>query len=208
MSTHCMVSEVLEPSFFDFDFDLCLTKALRALMALRSPPYNPTKLTPFKPVSALPLAAQKIKFSRFDSPKSGDLIQVERRRVGHLCYDHPFASELGCWMELLSSRITRSIWIQGYAPIYLRLEDFEVSLLCLRIKDRFNRPIASARDTWFDVLERYSNDYETLKMSWKSVANFVGKLATIVFRMVMSHTLLFFLSKGGRFASFTQIDDF
>ncbi|RXH88472.1 hypothetical protein DVH24_000071 [Malus domestica] len=37
MSTRCMVSEVLEPSFFDFDFDLCLTKALRALMALRSP---------------------------------------------------------------------------------------------------------------------------------------------------------------------------
>ncbi|RXH99700.1 hypothetical protein DVH24_021502 [Malus domestica] len=37
MSTRCMVSEVLEPSFFDFDFDLCLTKDLRALMALRSP---------------------------------------------------------------------------------------------------------------------------------------------------------------------------
>ncbi|CAN6552884.1 unnamed protein product [Malus baccata var. baccata] len=58
MSTRCMVPEVLEPSFFDFDFDLCLTKALRALIALRSP-----------------------------APKSGDLIQVERRRVGHLCYD-------------------------------------------------------------------------------------------------------------------------
>ncbi|RXH70185.1 hypothetical protein DVH24_007441 [Malus domestica] len=51
----------------------------------------------------------------------------------------------------------------GYAPTYSRLEDFEVSLLCLRIQDRFNRPIASARDTWFDVLERYSNDYETHK---------------------------------------------
>ncbi|KAM1245536.1 hypothetical protein ACFX15_036091 [Malus domestica] len=141
----------------------------------------------------------------FQSPKSGDLIQVERRRrVGHLCYDHAFASELGCWMELLSSRITRSIWIQGYAPIYLRLEDFEVSWLCLRIQDRFNRPIASARDSWFDVVEHYSNDYETLKMSWK----FGGKPATIVFRMVMSQTLQFFLSKGGRFASFTQIDDF
>ncbi|RXH97099.1 hypothetical protein DVH24_035767 [Malus domestica] len=25
---------------------------------------------------------------------------------------HPFASKLGCWMKLLSSRITRSIWIQ------------------------------------------------------------------------------------------------
>ncbi|RXH99766.1 hypothetical protein DVH24_021568 [Malus domestica] len=58
MSTRCMVPEVLEPSFFDFDFDLCLTKALCALMALR-----------------------------FPSPKSGDLIQVERRRVEYLSYD-------------------------------------------------------------------------------------------------------------------------
>ncbi|KAM1807890.1 hypothetical protein EV1_030276 [Malus domestica] len=64
MSTRCMVPGVLEPSFLDFDFDPRLTKALRALMALRSP--NPTELTPLKPVFALSLAAQKIKFSRFD----------------------------------------------------------------------------------------------------------------------------------------------
>ncbi|KAM2635696.1 hypothetical protein EV1_020429 [Malus domestica] len=186
-------------------------------MALRSPPYNPTELTPFKPIFALPLAAQKIKFSRvsvakvwrLDSgrtpPSRTPLLRCKvNRRARLLDGVAQFAHNKGNETELYLLQNYRV----GYAPMYSRLEDFEVSLLCLRIQDRFNRPIASARDTWFDVLERYSNDYETHKMSWKSVANFVGKPATIVFRMVMSHTLLFFLSKGGRFASFTQIDDF
>ncbi|KQJ88450.1 long chain base biosynthesis protein 2a [Brachypodium distachyon] len=48
--------------------------------------------------------------------------------------------------------------IKGYAPICLGLEDFYVRRLYLRIQDCFSRPIASAPDSWFDVVERYSND--------------------------------------------------
>ncbi|CAA6663996.1 unnamed protein product [Spirodela intermedia] len=46
----------------------------------------------------------------------------------------------------------------GYAPICLGLEDFYTRRLYLRIQDCFGRPIASAPDAWFDVVERYSND--------------------------------------------------
>ncbi|KAG8090803.1 hypothetical protein GUJ93_ZPchr0011g28397 [Zizania palustris] len=48
--------------------------------------------------------------------------------------------------------------VKGYAPICLGLEDFYVRRLYLRIQDCFGRPIASAPDSWFDVVERYSND--------------------------------------------------
>ncbi|XWS43956.1 hypothetical protein CRYUN_Cryun15aG0003000 [Craigia yunnanensis] len=48
--------------------------------------------------------------------------------------------------------------LQGYAPICLGLEDFYFRRLYLRIRDCFERPIASAPDAWFDVIERYSND--------------------------------------------------
>ncbi|KAL6659855.1 hypothetical protein ACP70R_002684 [Stipagrostis hirtigluma subsp. patula] len=48
--------------------------------------------------------------------------------------------------------------VKGYAPICLGLEDFYVRRLYLRIQDCFGRPIASAPDAWFDVVERYSND--------------------------------------------------
>ncbi|CAA7400511.1 unnamed protein product [Spirodela intermedia] len=48
--------------------------------------------------------------------------------------------------------------LQGYAPICLGLEDFYTRRLYLRIQDCFGRPIASAPDAWFDVVERYSND--------------------------------------------------
>ncbi|KAL6136026.1 hypothetical protein ACLB2K_061328 [Fragaria x ananassa] len=56
--------------------------------------------------------------------------------------------------------------LQGYAPICLGLEDFYTRRLYLRIQDCFNRPISSAPDAWFDVVERYSNDYnKTLKLT-------------------------------------------
>lgn len=48
--------------------------------------------------------------------------------------------------------------VKGYAPICLGLEDFYVRRLYLRIQDCFSRPISSAPDSWFDVVERYSND--------------------------------------------------
>jgi len=48
--------------------------------------------------------------------------------------------------------------VKGYAPICLGLEDFYVRRLYLRIQDCFGRPIASAPDSWFDVVERTSND--------------------------------------------------
>ncbi|KAH0969583.1 hypothetical protein GBA52_028509 [Prunus armeniaca] len=59
--------------------------------------------------------------------------------------------------------------LQGYAPICLGLEDFYIRRLYLRIQDCFNRPIASAPDAWFDVVERFSNDYnKTLKLTTKT----------------------------------------
>ncbi|KAJ3707885.1 hypothetical protein LUZ61_011590 [Rhynchospora tenuis] len=48
--------------------------------------------------------------------------------------------------------------LQGYAPICFGYEDFYTRRLHLRIQDCFERPIASAPDAWFDVVERYSND--------------------------------------------------
>ncbi|KAF9608737.1 hypothetical protein IFM89_010869 [Coptis chinensis] len=52
----------------------------------------------------------------------------------------------------------------GYAPICPRFDDFYIRRLYLRIQDCFNRPIASAPDAWFDVVERCSNDNnKTLK---------------------------------------------
>ncbi|KAB1217515.1 Long chain base biosynthesis protein 2a [Morella rubra] len=54
--------------------------------------------------------------------------------------------------------------LQGYAPICLGLEDFYTRRLYLRIQDCFGRPISSAPDAWFDVVERYSIDSnKTLK---------------------------------------------
>ncbi|RVW52669.1 Long chain base biosynthesis protein 2a [Vitis vinifera] len=95
--------------------------------------------------------------------------------------------------------------LQGYAPICLGLEDFYIRRLYLRIQDCFGRPISSAPDAWFDVVERFSNDNnKTLKRTTKistcstrvdggtttlhkeveeCVANFVGKPAAIVFGM-------------------------
>ncbi|THG07426.1 hypothetical protein TEA_025539 [Camellia sinensis var. sinensis] len=58
--------------------------------------------------------------------------------------------------------------LQGYAPICLGLEDFYLRRLYLRIQDCFNRPISSAPDAWFDVIERVSNDNnKTLKRTTK-----------------------------------------
>ncbi|RYR54277.1 hypothetical protein Ahy_A06g029537 isoform C [Arachis hypogaea] len=58
--------------------------------------------------------------------------------------------------------------LQGYAPICLGLEDFYIRRLYLRIQDCFGRPISSAPDAWFDVVERYSNDNnKTLKRTTK-----------------------------------------
>ncbi|KAL9683062.1 hypothetical protein QQ045_014876 [Rhodiola kirilowii] len=58
--------------------------------------------------------------------------------------------------------------LQGYAPICLGLEDFYIRRLYHRIQDCFDRPISSAPDAWFDVVERYSNDNnKTLKRTDK-----------------------------------------
>ncbi|XP_022770823.1 long chain base biosynthesis protein 2a-like [Durio zibethinus] len=58
--------------------------------------------------------------------------------------------------------------LQGYAPICLGLEDFYTRRLYLRIQDCFGRPISSAPDAWFHVVERYSNDNnKTLKRTDK-----------------------------------------
>ncbi|KAL9454466.1 hypothetical protein AB3S75_009958 [Citrus x aurantiifolia] len=58
--------------------------------------------------------------------------------------------------------------LQGYAPICLGLEDFYIRRLYLRIQDCFGRPISSAPDAWFDVVERFSNDSnKTLKRTNK-----------------------------------------
>ncbi|KAF4346279.1 hypothetical protein G4B88_018653 [Cannabis sativa] len=48
--------------------------------------------------------------------------------------------------------------LHGYAPLCLGLEDFYTRRLYLRIQDCFGRPIASAPDAWFDVVERFSKD--------------------------------------------------
>ncbi|KAL9231579.1 hypothetical protein vseg_006790 [Gypsophila vaccaria] len=59
--------------------------------------------------------------------------------------------------------------LQGYAPICLDSEDFYTRRLYLRIQDCFGRPIASAPDAWFDVVERFSNDRnKTLKRTDKT----------------------------------------
>ncbi|KMZ64165.1 Long chain base biosynthesis protein [Zostera marina] len=58
---------------------------------------------------------------------------------------------------------------KGYAPICLGLEDFYTRRLYLRIQDCFSRPISSAPDAWFDVVERQSNDgNKTLYRTGKS----------------------------------------
>ncbi|ESQ31915.1 hypothetical protein EUTSA_v10004251mg [Eutrema salsugineum] len=59
--------------------------------------------------------------------------------------------------------------LQGYAPICLGHEDFYIRRLYHRIQDCFERPISSAPDAWFDVVERYSNDNnKTLKRTIKT----------------------------------------
>ncbi|KAI4336373.1 hypothetical protein L6164_014907 [Bauhinia variegata] len=85
---------------------------------------------------------------------------------------------------------------QGYAPVCLGLEDSYIRCLYLQIQDCFGRPIASASDTWFDVvesLEQYSNDNNKTLSTFlvhvplpsteleEYVANFVQKRAAIFF---------------------------
>ncbi|RZC43467.1 hypothetical protein C5167_036410 [Papaver somniferum] len=54
--------------------------------------------------------------------------------------------------------------LHGYAPICLGIEDFYVRRVYLRAQDCFNRPIASAPDSWIDVVDRYYDDtIKTLK---------------------------------------------
>ncbi|CAH8386313.1 unnamed protein product [Eruca vesicaria subsp. sativa] len=48
----------------------------------------------------------------------------------------------------------------GYAPICLEHEDFYIRRGYHRVQDCFARPIASAPDAWFDVVERDWNDEE------------------------------------------------
>ncbi|KAF8094975.1 hypothetical protein N665_0348s0058 [Sinapis alba] len=50
--------------------------------------------------------------------------------------------------------------LQGYAPICLEHEDFYMRRGYHRVQDCFARPIASAPDVWFNVVERDWNDEE------------------------------------------------
>ncbi|CAF1707894.1 unnamed protein product, partial [Brassica napus] len=50
--------------------------------------------------------------------------------------------------------------LQGYAPICLGHEDFYMRRGYHRVQDCFARPIASAPDAWFDMVERDWNDGE------------------------------------------------
>ncbi|KAK4790911.1 hypothetical protein SAY86_031324 [Trapa natans] len=45
--------------------------------------------------------------------------------------------------------------MEGYASICLGLEDFYTRRLYLRIQDCFGRPISSAPDAWFDVVDAF-----------------------------------------------------
>ncbi|KAG0584097.1 hypothetical protein KC19_3G184800 [Ceratodon purpureus] len=51
---------------------------------------------------------------------------------------------------------------KGYAPLSRDLEDFYIRRMYTRVQECFNRPIASAPDTWMDVIERVSCDRKTL----------------------------------------------
>jgi serine palmitoyltransferase len=51
---------------------------------------------------------------------------------------------------------------KGYAPLCRDFEDFYTRRMYRRIQDCFNRPIASAPNTWIDVIERVSHDNVTL----------------------------------------------
>ncbi|KAL0721142.1 hypothetical protein Bca4012_035741 [Brassica carinata] len=50
--------------------------------------------------------------------------------------------------------------LQGYAPIFLEHEDFYMRRGYHRVQDCFSRPIASAPDAWFDVVEKVWNEEE------------------------------------------------
>ncbi|KAK4747323.1 hypothetical protein SAY87_026360 [Trapa incisa] len=54
--------------------------------------------------------------------------------------------------------------LQGYASICLGLEDFYTRRLYLRIQDCFGRPISSAPDAWFDVVERTTKKSRCLNL--------------------------------------------
>ncbi|KAI3865717.1 hypothetical protein MKX03_029106 [Papaver bracteatum] len=59
---------------------------------------------------------------------------------------------------------TSSNDLHGYAPICIN--DFFTRRLCRHVQDCFNRPIASAPNSWNELVERYSNDHnKTLKCS-------------------------------------------
>uniref|UniRef100_A0ACD5Z2N0 Uncharacterized protein n=1 Tax=Avena sativa TaxID=4498 RepID=A0ACD5Z2N0_AVESA len=58
---------------------------------------------------------------------------------------------------------------KGYAPISLGFEDFFRRRIYHDAKDLFGRPIASAPDAWFDVVERHSDDgNKTLQCTTKT----------------------------------------
>eukprot|EP00163_Fabomonas_tropica_P021219 TRINITY_DN3722_c0_g1_i2.p1 TRINITY_DN3722_c0_g1~~TRINITY_DN3722_c0_g1_i2.p1 ORF type:complete len:495 (+),score=140.43 TRINITY_DN3722_c0_g1_i2:262-1746(+) len=58
----------------------------------------------------------------------------------------------------------------GYAPLLVDFESFYTRWLYTRIRDCWNRPIASAPGTWIDVMERESPDYnKTFKLTGKKL---------------------------------------
>uniref|UniRef100_A0ACD6ACM7 Uncharacterized protein n=1 Tax=Avena sativa TaxID=4498 RepID=A0ACD6ACM7_AVESA len=59
--------------------------------------------------------------------------------------------------------------LEGYMPICCGYEDFYWRRVHLRMQDCFDRPVASAPDAWFDLVERHSNDsHKTLQRTGKT----------------------------------------
>ncbi|GAX72984.1 hypothetical protein CEUSTIGMA_g436.t1 [Chlamydomonas eustigma] len=92
--------------------------------------------------------------------------------VGHDPANPPFLATLGTLLLLttvyvlgklreLFSSSGRKKSRQGYAPIREKEEDFYDRRVFSRIKDCWNRPIASAPGAWIDVLERDAKQFNS-----------------------------------------------
>lgn len=65
------------------------------------------------------------------------------------------------WRRLVPVGGARRQTPAGYAPLCKDMEDFYTRRLYLRIHDVFNRPIASAPDSWIEVCERMAEEGAT-----------------------------------------------
>jgi len=55
--------------------------------------------------------------------------------------------------------LSKEVAREGYGPLLEDFDDFYTRRLYRRIRDCWNRPIASAPGPWVDVMERHSDDY-------------------------------------------------